>query len=504
MTDEERILSLIEDSIEAIYAYARRHTFNTDEAEELAQEICLALCRSAGAVRSEALYGWLWGVARNVARSYRRNAGRLRANIVFCGDGEIPDTEDGTEYDAGRLQTLRRRLVSLSAQYREMLIMFYYDGMSVESISMRTGVPQGTVKWRLSAGREKIRRDWNEDMKDTVISPVQMNIGITGTGDYGGKVPFPGEYISDELSKNILWHIRREGKTVEELSALTGVPAYYIESSLKNLTKREAVIKSSNRYLADFIIFDRQLCDAINARAYGLAEDIYERVVGAFAAVGGDIWLTAALTLHEVLGHLSGAGDRRKQRTRYDGYHWQYRGHEKGAREIGLGNMGSGNISSGGTYGYKTVRFDIKPRVFDFHDLLWDYEISVCEAIINDSRTAFDGKQLETAASLIERGYLCRSGDGTLEVAIPHFTKAEADGMKRSAREVFRPLEDEFGARLGMLETYCSSHIPVHVREDFTGGKGGMLLAACFGLALERGLLRRPAGKWCEWLEQKV
>ena len=98
-------------------------------------------------------------------------------------------------------------------------------------------------------------------MNKAALKPVRLEIGIAGEGNYdGAERPFPWQYINDALSQNILWYAYREPKTVEELSELTGVPAFYIEDSITNLRKREAVIRPTKSTVqTDFLIFDEQI-----------------------------------------------------------------------------------------------------------------------------------------------------------------------------------------------------------------------------------------------------
>lgn len=85
-------------------------------------------------------------------------------------------------------------------------------------------------------------------MNETALKPAQLKIRIHGEGNYNGEDrPFPWQYIDDALSQNILWYSYREPRTVEQLSSLTGVPAFYIEDRIENLIKREAVIRPTKK-----------------------------------------------------------------------------------------------------------------------------------------------------------------------------------------------------------------------------------------------------------------
>ena len=52
---------------------------------------------------------------------------------------------------------MRRAVLNLPTKYREALIFFYFHDMSVEAAARSLGLPEGTVKARLSRGREILR-----------------------------------------------------------------------------------------------------------------------------------------------------------------------------------------------------------------------------------------------------------------------------------------------------------------------------------------------------------
>ncbi len=65
--------------------------------------------------------------------------------------------DEGAEL-ADRARTLQRSLESLPARYRDALVLFYFHDMDVSQAARSLGVPVGTVKARLSRGRDILRR----------------------------------------------------------------------------------------------------------------------------------------------------------------------------------------------------------------------------------------------------------------------------------------------------------------------------------------------------------
>jgi RNA polymerase sigma factor (sigma-70 family) len=121
------------------------------------QATFLVLARRAGSVRVDgSLAPWLHGVSVRVARRARaiaaRRNGRERTNLETP---EIParDDRDAAELRAAIDEELRR----LPGRYGSALVLFYLEGLSHEEAAGRLGCPVGTVRSRLSRGRELLR-----------------------------------------------------------------------------------------------------------------------------------------------------------------------------------------------------------------------------------------------------------------------------------------------------------------------------------------------------------
>lgn len=182
----------IEDYIEKVYGYAVHHTYSSDEADELSQEILYTAIRELPKLRDDSRFEpWLWGVAANVTKSFRRTMGKYRAVYSFDVPEDIP-FDDSDDYESEKIfDALRAKIAMLSEIYRNVIILYYYDGLSTREISDKLNIPEGTITWRLSEGRKKLKKELN-DMNETALRPICMSIGIYGSGDYDGKrIPFP-------------------------------------------------------------------------------------------------------------------------------------------------------------------------------------------------------------------------------------------------------------------------------------------------------------------------
>jgi RNA polymerase sigma-70 factor (ECF subfamily) len=127
-------------------------------AEEMAQEAFLRAYRALGQWRRESAFStWLFALATNLYRSELR---RIPPRVVALDEiAEPVDSRppDGGLEDENRDRAVRRAVMSLPDKYRESLILFYFHDMDVAAAARSLGLPEGTVKARLSRGRELLR-----------------------------------------------------------------------------------------------------------------------------------------------------------------------------------------------------------------------------------------------------------------------------------------------------------------------------------------------------------
>ncbi len=137
---------------------AYRFCHDRGRAEEMAQEAFLRAYRALGQWRKDAVFStWLFALATNLYRSELR---RIPARTVSLDDIAEPvdaRASDGGLEDEDRDLAVRRAVLALPAKYREALILFYFHDMDVAAAAQSLGAPEGTVKARLSRGREILR-----------------------------------------------------------------------------------------------------------------------------------------------------------------------------------------------------------------------------------------------------------------------------------------------------------------------------------------------------------
>lgn len=141
----------------------RLHVDPGDRADIL-QEALLKIHRQAASFRgSGCAAAWLRTIVTNTALTHVRTAGRRHEDVDASDDGihdRLRTLPDGRAVDAGRSVQrilLRDAVAELHPGLRVTVLLSDVHGLSMQDVSVRTGVPVGTVKSRLNRARRQLR-----------------------------------------------------------------------------------------------------------------------------------------------------------------------------------------------------------------------------------------------------------------------------------------------------------------------------------------------------------
>jgi RNA polymerase sigma factor (sigma-70 family) len=510
--DSERIARMLDKT----FSWSVARTFSREEAEELTQEIMFQAIRSVGELRDYKKFEpWFWRLADITLKVFKRGKAKSRNMISFDEVADLAFEDDYDFEDDDKYQNLRRNIVRMSAIYRDIIVMHYYDNLSCKTIAQKLGLPEGTVMYRLSLARNKLKERCSQ-MNETALKPAQLDIRITGEGNYNGESkPFPWQYIEDALSQNILWRAYREPKTIEELSETIGVPAFFIEDRIKNLIRREAVIQpAKNTVQTDFLIFDDAInsyapthaCDAVAAvseQFYQLSRRLTEKVLSSGVQTAGRsfdemLCLLSVMLLDKFVPDYKPA-EYTQTRQKYDGGRWDYIGfmQKSSFSNIGIGMEKSMNNYESG----KLAHYSYHYAPFEYRKMMFDHEIDVCHAVLQ--KTELTEKQKEYAAKLIAEGYFAKNESGEVVCAVPLFAKEQHDLFVASVKNDFAdflPLYSE------QIKKYLNGYMklfPKHLKEAAARNGFHVFVAMFNAIAADwakSGKINIPNGAICDTL----
>jgi RNA polymerase sigma-70 factor (ECF subfamily) len=137
---------------------AWRYCRDRGRAEELAQEAFVRAWRGLVQWRREGSFStWLFALAANVFRSELKRFPTADLRLDEAPEPSAPATQYHEVAARSRHEVLRRAVLALPARYREPVILFYFHEMDVAAAARTMGLPEGTLKARLSRARALLR-----------------------------------------------------------------------------------------------------------------------------------------------------------------------------------------------------------------------------------------------------------------------------------------------------------------------------------------------------------
>ncbi len=279
--DKQQMEQVVQANMQKIYCYCVRRLGSAAEAEDVTSDIILELLRSYARVKNdEAVYGYLWAVAANLCRNYWRKARRRET-------AEIPEDYADTALAAPEeriirrqeIAALRRELSLLSEKYRAVMIAYYIDGKSCETIARQTRLSVTNVKQYLFEGRRRVREGMEQQREYGVYSyaPEKFTMNFWGSSADGY-----WQLFERKLPGSIMLSVFDKPKTMEELSLDVGVAMPYLEDEVARLAEYRLLVLKGRKYHCGIAVYDHTFTDKVNEAARSV---LSEKADGIMAAV---------------------------------------------------------------------------------------------------------------------------------------------------------------------------------------------------------------------------
>jgi len=149
---------LIEEQIPRLRRYARALTHNLERADDLVQDTLVrAITKEHLWQPGTNLRAWLFTLMHNQYVNNVRRAAREGLTVeIDAVSSTLVATTDPTS--SRQLRELDRALGQLSEEQRQTMLLVGLEGMSYQEAAAIFNVPVGTVRSRLSRGRDNLRR----------------------------------------------------------------------------------------------------------------------------------------------------------------------------------------------------------------------------------------------------------------------------------------------------------------------------------------------------------
>jgi RNA polymerase sigma factor (sigma-70 family) len=234
------ILKLIGDKefLDKIYQFSYRRCNTSNEAEDLCSDIILAVISAVHNQENiENFYAFVWTVAHRAYADYCKKRNQIRQVLSFenaefsvqPSKNEIDDFIEETS-EKEQMKKIFEEISFLSKAYRDVMVMYYVDGIKVKDIALKLGINETTVKQRLFFARNMVKKEV-ENMSERNLSLKPIELAMFGTGNPVGNDL--RTKVDSVLSKNLIYLCKNKAKSAKELSEELCVPMPYIEDELE-------------------------------------------------------------------------------------------------------------------------------------------------------------------------------------------------------------------------------------------------------------------------------
>lgn len=164
--DKDAFAVLVQKYHRSIYNLAYRMTGNREDAMDVTQEVLLRAYRAIASFQPDKPFlPWIYRITWNICADRGRKIGRTPSEeSIDDADSEAsrlasstlsPDREVERR-EIGR--TLKHAIDQLSDGYRELVVLFHIEGLSIKEISDITDMKETVIKNRLYRGRQMLRK----------------------------------------------------------------------------------------------------------------------------------------------------------------------------------------------------------------------------------------------------------------------------------------------------------------------------------------------------------
>ena len=128
-------------------------------AEDVAQETFIRVYQHYGEFKKQSsIKTWILQIAINLCKNQIRTKW-LKTRSEY----EIPEISEDGYYDSFlNRQMVLQEISKLSIKYREVLLLYYYQELSISDISNMLGEKESTIKARLVRARNKLKPELKE------------------------------------------------------------------------------------------------------------------------------------------------------------------------------------------------------------------------------------------------------------------------------------------------------------------------------------------------------
>ncbi len=161
--DGDAFRQLLERHYDSMFRIAYRFCSHREEAEDIAQDVCVSLPTKLQSFKGEAAFStWLYRVVVNRAKDVRRR--QATSDRIHGVYGEVEELRRGEAANAAReMEWLQEMMTRVSDDLRETAILVVGEGMNHRTAAEVLGLKESTVSWRMGELKKALRQFARED-----------------------------------------------------------------------------------------------------------------------------------------------------------------------------------------------------------------------------------------------------------------------------------------------------------------------------------------------------
>jgi RNA polymerase sigma-70 factor (ECF subfamily) len=155
----QALATLFERHHARLYRYCLRMTGLRASAEDLVQDVFMKMLKYKATFRNDSEFlPWMFGIGRNACLAHLRRAAADRvpdreSSALPSSDDQVADDPVGDEQS----EIMRRALLELPVERREVLVLSRYEFKTYEEIATTLGCSVGAVKVRVHRAMKQLR-----------------------------------------------------------------------------------------------------------------------------------------------------------------------------------------------------------------------------------------------------------------------------------------------------------------------------------------------------------
>ncbi len=155
--DGEAFAELIEDHYERIYRTAWRWCGHRDDAEDIAQEVCVKIGQALGRFDGRSAFAsWVYRITLNAVRDWQR-AGKRRGRHVDAYAEISPSDHAADQEAAATSRQLWAAVRRLPEKQRDAVLLVYAEELSHAEAADIMGIKEATVSFHVHEARKTLR-----------------------------------------------------------------------------------------------------------------------------------------------------------------------------------------------------------------------------------------------------------------------------------------------------------------------------------------------------------